>query len=141
MFESLTPHTKDKCPLLKVRIGNEAIGKYIEVNDAIWDTGAHQTCISKDIADALELTLRGKGYATTANGDAIFSTAHCVVILPDSGCFELCQVLVNFSTTLKNHVLIGQDIMRYGLTMIDTVEDKDSKLYTRLKFIPNQERK
>lgn len=141
MFESLTPHTKDKRPFLKVRIGNESNGKFLDVQDAIWDTGATQTCISRDIAEALELQMYGKGYATTANGDASFSTAHCVIIMPDSGCFELSQVLVNLSTNLKGHVLIGQDIMQHGLTMVDVVKDKDNKLFTRLRFIPNQERK
>lgn len=141
MFESLTPHTKDKRPFLKVRIGDGRNGKFIDVQDAIWDTGATQTCISKDVAEVLELQLQGKGYATTANGDASFSTAHCVIIMPDNGCFELTQVLVNSSTNLKEHVLIGQDIMQHGLTMVDVVKDQDNKLFTRLRFIPNQERK
>ena len=79
MFESLTPHTKDKRPFLKVRIGNESNGKFLDVQDAIWDTGATQTCISKDVAEALELQMHGKGYATTANGDASFSTARLIL--------------------------------------------------------------
>lgn len=35
MFETLTPHTKDKRPFLKVRIGNESNGEFLDVQDAI----------------------------------------------------------------------------------------------------------
>lgn len=94
------------------------------MQDAIWDTGATQTCISRDVAEALELQMHGKGYATTANGDASFSTAHCVITMPDNGCFELSQVLVNLSTNLKEHVLIGQDIMQHGLRWLTLLRIK-----------------
>ena len=99
---------------------NERSG--IEYN-AIWDTGASGTSISKRLAEYLNLVPIGFVDTHTANGTAIRCPIHLVDIRFQSGLyFANCPVVaVNLLTT---DVLIGTDIISQGDFSITNCDGK-----------------
>ncbi len=79
---------------------------------AIWDTGATTTCITKDVAAALNLVPVGTVVTSTAGGDKECNV-YCVdIILPNKVAVTNLSV---YEVHLTNEdVLIGMDIIKHG---------------------------
>lgn len=91
-------------------IGN---GNEIEVN-ALWDTGATNTCISNKIASKLNLIVYGNLAMNTANGETI---ANVYIVDFSIESKILFKNNVVFSANLNNQdvdMLIGMDIIQLG---------------------------
>lgn len=104
------------------------------IYDALWDTGATNTVISKKVVDELGLKPVSKTKTFHANGESIVDVYYVNVILPNNmGCnfLKVTQgILPNFD------VLIGMDIIGQGEFIISQVDNK-SIFEFRLPSDPN----
>lgn len=85
----------------------------VEVN-ALWDTGASNTCISNKVATELNLIVYGNLAMNTANGET-FANVYTVDLLIENK-LPLKNNVV-FSANLNNQdidMLIGMDIIQLG---------------------------
>jgi len=95
----------------RARIKSET--RSIEV-DALWDTGAALTCISKEVPRALKISPIGRTRMSSATGITIQKT-YCVDIILPNG-IELPGICVVDSAIGKQGIglLIGMDIISKG---------------------------
>lgn len=135
MFRQLTQFSKQRI-LVPVKVRNINTRLSIDINYALWDTGAVQTVISKDIAKCLQLKPTSIGKVDTANGTVRSWTVSCEFELPDGGVFEIENVIVP-DNNLKGHVVLGMDIMSFGISQIKTI-NIDNQKYIELLFEINK---
>lgn len=134
MFRQLTPFSKRRI-LVPVKVRNTNTRLTIDISDALWDTGAAQSVISKDIAACLQLKPKGIGEVDTANGSVRSWNVSCEIEIPDGCIFEIDNIVVP-DNDLEKHVVLGMDIISHGLTQIRTI-NVDNKKYTELMFRVN----
>lgn len=81
--------------------------------NAIWDTGASKSCISKRVVDYLHLIPVGKSSISTANGLADTNTYFVNIGLPNS--VMIPNIIVSCADLGNSlDILIGMDIITYG---------------------------
>lgn len=83
------------------------------VTKALWDTGASQTCISKKIADGLQLNPTGSQMVHHAAGVHVVGTYFVSALLPNQVGVPNIRVC-EFSGNDGFDVLIGMDIITQG---------------------------
>ena len=89
----------------------------------IWDTGATNTVITKNVVDALELKPVGKTNITHANGKATVNVYFVNIILPNN--VEVHSVKVTEGALGEEaDVLIGMDIITLGDFAVTNFEGK-----------------
>lgn len=135
MFRQLTPFSKRRI-LVPVKVRNTNTRLTIYISDALWDTGAAQSVLSKDIAACLQLKSNGIGKVDTANGSVRSWNVSCEIEMPDGCIFEIDNVVVP-DNDLEKHVVLGMDIISHGLTQINTI-NIDNKKYIELMFGANK---
>lgn len=80
--------------------------------DAVWDTGATGSCISKKIAAELALKATGMCEASTAGGVCTVNTYLINIHLPNGVTFQ--DVVVTDADMGNTEMLIGMDIISQG---------------------------
>ena len=104
-------------PGLSNRLKSSATLKYgcNETNvDALWDTGATGTCISKEAVAALNLVPLGKQQIRTPSGLSIVNTYQIDILLPNQ--LTVTDIVVRDSEIGNQGLgaLIGMDIINLG---------------------------
>ena len=87
---------------------------------ALWDTGATSSCISKQVADALNLPITGYQHIRTPSGESTVNTYMVNIILPNNVLISDVRVC---GTEIGNQgigVLIGMDIISLGDFSVST---------------------
>lgn len=96
------------CPAVDLSTDN-VVPVHCQVEDVLWDTGATNTLISKQVVDALGLQAKNKVIISSAGGDIESWTYIVHVILP-TGTAELnVQAVLNDNPDYD--VVIGMDII------------------------------
>ena len=115
----LDPHrsfTLTQKPIRNKIISNATIcfNGYTLDGQALWDTGATNTCISTSVVEKLHLIATGEGTIKTPSGSDKRGTYLVDIILPNN--VTVPQVMV-FDTEIGNQgldMLIGMDIISQG---------------------------
>lgn len=121
----------------------------IEVN-AIWDTGATSSVITKNVVKKLGLLPTGRSHVSTANGSAIQDTYIIDLALPNKIIVKDVTVTEASALSGGSEVLIGMDIISLGdfsITnyknqtcmsfRIPSMHEIDYVKNLDLKFVPN----
>lgn len=108
-FQVKMPIQHDLRLRFKVALLNEQTYVGIKIPDALWDTGASQTAITLDLAQAIGLPLLREGQTETAGGMTRCWQAQGSILLPDNRLMTIDNLLVLDSKT--SHVIIGMDII------------------------------
>ncbi|MDE6736107.1 MAG: retroviral-like aspartic protease family protein [Treponemataceae bacterium] len=91
--------------------------------NAIWDTGATKTCITKRIADDLNLIPIGRATISTANGIITTNTYSVHIGLPNGVTIQ--NILVSCANLgADTDILIGMDIITLGDFSITNVNGR-----------------
>jgi len=109
------------CGILQNADDETKIENYKQYN-ALWDTGASTTCISRQIVKDLKLESRSVAFNYTAGGK-IISNIYCInLLLPNriviKGLFVACCDLDD------TDILIGMDVITQGDMAISNYEGK-----------------
>ena len=106
---------------------NTATLKYndneIAVN-ALWDTGASKTCISKEAVQALELVALGKQKIRTPSGESEVSNYLIDILLPNNLTVRDISVCDSEIGSQGIGVLIGMDIITLGDFAVSNLNSK-----------------
>lgn len=99
-------------------------GKHPEVKrfTALWDTGATNSVITKDVVEALALAPTGIGKVFHANGDCTANTYLVNILLPNNVGIPSLKVTEGILTGMD--VLIGMDIITGGDFAISNSDGK-----------------
>ena len=92
---------------------------------SIWDTGATNSAISKNVIEKLGLRPTGNAQVFHANGDSIVDTYTISIFLPNNVVFPTLKVTEGIFTDFD--VLIGMDVILKGDFVI-TNPDRKTKL-------------
>lgn len=96
----------------KIKINNEgAISRELE---ALWDTGATKTCISKEVAAEIGLVKIGEAEMSSASETVITSVYCADVILPNSVVVPDVEIFEANLSPQGIDALIGMDIITLG---------------------------
>ena len=93
-----------------------------ETCKAIWDTGAHMSVISMDLARKLGLKPMGYAKMLHANGDSLVNTTFVNILLPNKIEIQMLQVME--SNLQDADMLIGMDVINLCDFAITHTEDK-----------------
>lgn len=91
--------------------------------NAIWDTGATNTAISKKVVEACGLIPTGQATSNTANGECVVNTYLIDVGLPNNVNITNIQA-TEFTAVEGADLLIGMDIMGLGDLAISNYQGK-----------------
>jgi predicted aspartyl protease len=91
--------------------------------DALWDTGATGSVISRNVVQKLGLESTGKGKVYHANGMAIVDTYSVNILLPNNIIFSVLKVTEGILNGID--VLIGMDIILKGDFAVTTSQGKN----------------
>ena len=94
----------------------------LQMRTAIWDTRATNSCISKRVANELNLTPVGRTSISTANGLVEVNTYLVNIILPNR--VSIQDILVTGADLGNDDVLIGMDIISLGDFSITNVHGR-----------------
>lgn len=97
-------------------------GKKFHTNDAMWDTGADTTVISKRVVDFLGLTPYNQGSISGIGGVSNSNVYLIHLMLPSGDCVTNVEVMEN--DFYDYDVIIGMDIIMFGDFLITNVHDK-----------------
>lgn len=106
--------------LIQVVVKNPINNRCIVIKDALVDTGATQSIVSLDIAEALGISFAKAGETETAAGNIKSYLLKNMIISFNSDIpieFELD--VQSLETIKKGHVVIGMDILKQGKVCID----------------------
>lgn len=98
---------------LKNRIKIEYSGSEIEV-DALWDTGATNSCISNEVVEKLQLIPTGKIYIKTPTGIGERNTYLVDIYLPNNVRIKDLKVIDSEIGSQNIGMLVGMDIIGSG---------------------------
>lgn len=82
--------------------------------NAIWDTGASCSCITKSAVEQLQLTSFNKTVVHTANGKRECDVYKADLFLPNGVCFDMLNLTECSDLSDKCDILIGMDIIGAG---------------------------
>lgn len=108
-FEIRMPIQNDLRIRFQVALVNEQTYAGLQIPDALWDTGASQTAITLDLAQAIGLPLLREGRTDTAGGITRCWQTCGSILLPDNHLMTIDNLLVLDSKA--SHVIIGMDII------------------------------
>lgn len=91
---------------------------------ALWDTGATNTCISKDVAEKLNLVATGKTYLKTPSGSDERNTYLLTIELPNNVVVVDVKVTETEIGEQGLDLLIGMDIISKGDFAVSNFEGK-----------------
>lgn len=113
MASAFVKHEKSICNKLKSIVSIHYEGKSIETI-ALWDTGATNSCISKDVVKDLGLIATGDLPILTPTGDGIVNTYLVDVTLPNN--VHVPDIMVCDSEIGNQGIgmLVGMDIITKG---------------------------
>lgn len=120
-YSAFTIHAKGKLNQIRSEVTISAASS-ITVN-AIWDTGASGTCISRKVAQALKLIPIGMSSHNTAAGTIDCYDYIVDVVLPNNVCIQKVRVS-DFLGGPDLDVLIGMDIISTGDLSITNANGK-----------------
>ena len=89
---------------------------------ALWDTGASNTVISKNVVDQLSLKPSGKSKVYHANGESTVNSYQVNLFLPNQVAFQFMRVTEGILTDFD--MLIGMDIICTGDLCITNFQGK-----------------
>ena len=99
------------CIVIKAILHNKL--EYCEAQDVLWDTGATNTIVSKNIIDALKLEPIKKAYISGIGGNVEASTYKLSLYFPKSGAW-IKDIEVLACDLEDNDIVIGMDIITQG---------------------------
>lgn len=105
-------------------ITNIGVSKSIDnsrIYRALWDTGATETLISDKVVKELNLDKTGEVEVSTINGVIKVKRYTCKLLLQDHTKSINIQP-AEFSHRIECDVIIGMDIIQYGLFILDKGE-------------------
>ena len=92
--------------------------------EALWDTGATNTTISKKVVSDLELIPTGKRPIRTPSGESVYNTYLVNIILPNNVMVEGIDVCESEIGNQGIGVLIGMDIIGKGDFAVSNYDGK-----------------
>lgn len=101
--------------LLTTFLRNVTTGKMTRTKHALWDTGAASSCVSKEIADYLELEKIGEDVIESATGCMKVDVCKCLIAISKEEVFVRKVLVLPVNGT---PAIIGMDIIRLGHTNI-----------------------
>lgn len=87
---------------------------------ALWDTGAACSCVSRELADFLDLEKVGEDTIDSATGSETADVCRCIITLSPEESFVRDVLVLPINDT---PAIIGMDIIRVGHSQIMPTED------------------
>ena len=97
-------------------------GRKFHTDNAMWDTGADNTVISKRVVEGLGLTPYNQGSISGIGGVSDSNVYLVHILLPSGDCVTNVEVMEN--DFYDYDVIIGMDIIMFGDFLITNTNDK-----------------
>lgn len=119
MVDCRLPKEKE-CVFLTTFLTNATTGKTTRTKMALWDTGAACSCVSRELADFLQLEKVGEDTIDSATGSEVADVCRCLFTLSPKDSFMRDVLVLPINDT---PAVIGMDIIRVGHSQIMPTED------------------
>lgn len=111
---------EEECVFLTTFLTNATTGKTTRTRMALWDTGAACSCVSRELADFLQLEKVGEDTIDSATGSETADVCRCIFTLSPEDSFERDVLVLPINDT---PAVIGMDIIRVGHSQIIPTEN------------------